>query len=399
MWITVKNKNSTEIDSRSVKQILDIYPEENLSEERRAFIDAFQSNSIEFKVLVDEADKIMIPWQLFFLDRDSLKEELRRIDKMRADKTSNRLFAKRKGSGDITSKRIVDRVIQLQNFVSDNFDFPVNLFCGSLVGMSDQDAIYQIISYFNFDINFFRKLSKERALKYLIEKIENNNINVSQGVLTNKILPNHQVVKNSVYKNTSGFVIRDEKIPFIFLPSETNPDEVSGRQIYTLIYLIVLIGLNQYDFFLKKDFAREALAAKGKIARIYRITSELLLPSDVTDELKGVEITSEIRDELASTYKMTPTAVLVTLKLRECISSQEKYEELLPPIYIAPKVKKEMNPPKIETSVKKFCGKHAFILINKAIKSGGLSSIQAQYLLFGSVNKKGFKEYRKSLKI
>lgn len=275
----------------------------------------------------------------------------------------------------------------------------MNQFCGSLVGKNDKDAVSHILSYFSIDIDKFRNYkNKASSLEYLIKKIEDKNINISQGVLTNKMLPNHQVVNNSVYKNTSGFVIKDEKIPFIFLPSEINPDETDGRQIYTLIYLLVIIGLNQYNFFIEKDFKTKAIKAKGQQAKIYRITSELLLPRTQTDLLKDQTVTTEIRDDLSLKYKMTPTAVLVTLRIRNTITHDE-YKLLLPPEYKPQKNTNIMKSPGIETSVRKFCGKHSFDFINTAIKNGSVTSVQAQYLLFGGVNKKGYKKYCVYLKI
>jgi len=132
---------------------------------------------------------------------------------------------------------------------------------------------------------------------------------------------------------------------------------------------------------------------------LYRLTSELLLPKEITDTLKGEEITTEIRDDLSFKYKITPTAVLVTLRIRKIITKEE-YINLLPPEYKKPKQKKNnMHAPGIETSVRKFCGKYSFDVINSAIKSGAIQSIHAQYLLFGGVNKKGYKKYREKLKI
>lgn len=398
--LTVNKKQSVEIENAVVAKILGMYPEEKLIA-RPIFQDAFTSDSIEYKDLKEESDKILIPWQMFLLDSRNLKKELDHIEKMRADKISSKLIAKRTGVGGVTSKRIIDRLIRLQNFITTANILPTNTFCGSLVGKSSTDAVTHILSYFDIDINKFRGYkNKSSALSYLLGKIEGKYVNVSQGVLTNKMLPHRLVVDSSIYKNTSGFVIKDEKIPFIFLPSEINPDEVEGRQIYTLIYLVVLIGLNEYDFFIEKNFKTKALSAKSKQKKIYAITSELLLPSAVTETMRGTLVTSTVRDNLASDYKITPTAVVVTLRIRKVISTKAEYEALLPPPYVPSKTSTHFSrTPKIETSVKKFCGVYSFESVNAGIKSGQLSSTQAQYLLFGAVNKKNFKKYRDGLNL
>lgn len=400
MILIVNNKQSVEIENAIVAQILNMYPEEKLIG-RPVFQDAFANNLIEYKDLKDESDKILVPWQMFLLDSRNLKKELDHIEKMRADKISSKLIAKRKGIGNVTSKRIIDRLVRLQNFITTTHTLPRNAFCGSLGDKSNVEAVAHILSFFDIDINKFRGYrNKSSALSYLLEQIESKYINVSQGVLANKILPTWQVVDNSIYKNTSGFVIKDDKIPFIFLPSEINPDEVEGRQIYTLTYLIVLIGLNEYDFFLEKNFKAKALSATNKQKKIYAITSELLLPNEATEKLRGSVITTTTRDSLASEYKITPTAVIVTLRIRKIISTQTEYEALLPPPYEPPKTStRHSRSPKIETSVRKFCGRYSFDFVNTGIRSGQLSSTQAQYLLFGAVNKKNFKKYRAGMNI
>ena len=398
MWICINNKKITEINTKAVSDLLNIYSEEHL-DKRVVFNNAFNTDKIEFRDLKSESEKILIPWQLFFLNPSNLRDELEHINKIRADKVSTKLVAKRKGMGLVTSKRIIDRLIRLQNFICTEVKSPINEYCGSLVGKTTSEAISHILSYFEINFDTFTDYkNKASALDYLIKKIEARNINLSQGVLTNKILPNWQVVENSVYKNTSGFVIKDESIPFLFLPSEINPEETDGRQIYTLIYLLVVTGLNQYDFILERDFKAKAISAKGQQQKIYRITSDLLLPPESTEEFRGKIITSQIRDNLSLKYKITPTAVVVILKIRKFITKEE-YVALLPTPYIAPKIKERRHSPAIETSVRKFCGKYSFETINSLIKSNLITNTQAQYLLFGGINKKGFKTYRSRLKI
>ncbi len=396
----LNNHKSTELDNSAVAQILSLYPEEKLIE-RPVFKNAFANDSINFAELQSESEKILIPWQLFFLDAINLKHELDHIEKQRADKVSAKLVAKRTGVGNVTSKRIIDRLIRLQNYISQNGSLPKNSFCGSLINKTEKEAVTHTTVFFGIDINKFRSYkNKSSALAYLIERVESKCINISQGVLTNKMLPTWQVVDNKIYKSTSGFVIKDDSIPFIFLPSEINPDEVDGRQIYTLIYLLALIGLNEYNYFLEKDFRATDLSSTGAQRKIYGITSEFLLPSHETEELRGKTITPQIRDNLASAYKITPTAVVVTLRMRKIIPTKEEYEALLPPPYKpVTNIDRHVNAPRVETSVRKFCGKYSFEYINAGIRTNSLSSIQAQYLLFGSVNKKGFKKYRIGLKI
>ncbi len=398
MYVTVDDTNSVEIEDGVVKRILEIYPEEGLIN-RPVFSTAFTNGQIDFSDLQKESEIILIAWQMFFLTSANLDIQIDHIDKQRRYKISPKLIAKRKGSGNITSKRIIDRLIRQQNFLTTSTVFPKNLFCGSINGFQPSQAANQILSHFEIDRNqLWRFTGKGKALEYLIRQVESKNITVSRGVLTHKILPMHQVVSSDVYRNTSGFVIKDDRVPFVFLPSEVNPDEVESRQIYTLVYLLSIIGLGQYNYFLDKDFKTKMLKATGVPARLHTITSELLIPSIEVEPLRKERVTRSTIDTLSSKLKVSPLALVTTLHLRGIISKQE-YESLKPPPYVPKKNKRRGRAPRISTSVEKFCGRITFQTINRSIQAGTLPSTQAQYLIWGAPNKKGYRKYRNELGI
>lgn len=397
MKLLINNKISATLDDKSFRGVLSIYPEEELAK-RKIFAEALKNGEIDFNDLKSEAEKIIIPWQMFFLELKNLKVELTRIEKLRHQAEMVQA-AKRKGAGKVTSKRILDRLIRSHAYIAANHKLTENTFCGSLKStVLYSDAVSKICKYFDIDINSFRSKNKSNALAYLIEKVESKQINICQGVLnSNKILPLLNDSR-SVYKNTSGFVIRDESLPFLFIPSEVNPDERDGRQIFTLLYLLVLIGLDAYSYQIDRDFKTKMLSAKGQERKAYGIVSEFLLPLEKTKELEGTTITSEIRDNLAKEYKLTPTAVVVILKKRGVISEPE-YKSLIPTLPPAMGKKGNSRTPRIEFSVRKFNGKYAYKYINEDFTAGKLTSVQTQYLLFGCIYKKGFKKYRQNLGI
>ncbi len=398
MWIITQGEKSTEIKEDVIRRVLSLYPEEEL-ESRPIFKKAFNTGKIKFEELKQEADRILIPWQMFLLTEENLNAQMKHIEEQRIYKVSSKLIAKRKGAGEVTSKRIIDRLIRQQNFVVSQKILNPNKFCGSLKGLQIKSAVNKILASFEIDYTkLWQFTSKGKGLEYLIGCIESNNINISRGVLTNKILPTWQVVPNNIYKNTSGFVIRDEFIPFIFLPNETNPDEVESRQIYTLIYLLAVIGLEQYEYFLEKDFKAKMTNAKGMNNKLHNITSELLMPRSETNKFKGKKLTIKLRDSLASKFKVSPLALITTLKIRGVISN-DTFQDLKPEPFKPTSGSTNRRSPKITTSVKKFCGQISYNLINEGIRNGSLSSIQSQYLIFGSVNKKGYLRYRKELNL
>jgi hypothetical protein len=397
MWITVKDSKSTEIENNVFRSILEMYPEESLGS-RIVFREAFASGQIEFSVLKNESEKILIPWQMFFLNSTNLRIQITNIEKQRKFKVSPKLIARRKGAGNVTSKRIIDRLIRQQNFLLSTLKFPKNGFCGELKGLRNSEAVEKILSYFKINrSNFWDFSTKRKALEYLVEKIESKNINVSKGVLAHKLLPNWKVVPNNIYKNTSGFVIKDERVPFVFLPNELNPDELEGRQIYTLIYLMTIIGLEQYDYFLDKNLSLKEVEGGGVVAKLHDITSGLLIPSSEVEQFRDEQITLKERDSLTSRLKVSPTALLITL-LKRSIISRKQYEALKPSPYVPQKNDKDKkHSPKVSTSIRKFCGQITYQAISDAITSGALQSIQAQHLIWGAPNKKAYRAFRSEI--
>lgn len=393
MLITVNGNFATEIEDAVLNRILNLYPEEKLSG-RSAFEKAFRLGSIELKALKEESAKILIPWQMFFLNADNFDDQIKHIEDQRKHKVSPKLLSKRRGAGNNTSKRIIDRLIRQQNFLTEQSDFPINTYCGSLCRMSPKKAAEQILKYFGVERStYWDYEKKEKALDYFIEKVESKYINVCRGVLTNKLLPMHQVVDYDVYKNTSGFVIKDDRIPFIFLPNEINPDEAVSRQLYTLVYLLVIIGLGQYDYILKRDLKAQSLMPTRIENRLHSITSELLIPHSELNQYKGQQITPTIRDSLCQKLKVTPLALVTSLKVRGVINDMQ-YEELKPAVFQHGNVKREnVSHPHVSTSIRKFCGNHTYKAICFAIKSKSLPNTQAQYLIFGSINKNGFRKF------
>lgn len=399
MKISVKGKLSVEIDDIVVERILGLYSEEKLHE-RPFFKDALDGKLSEYKDFRLECDKIIVPWQLFFLEPNSLETQISHIEEQRSHKISKKFLAKRKGLGGVTSMRIVDRLIRLQNYTIQNTSYQENEFCGSLQKMDTSHAVQKMRQNFELSLREFReKSTNETALKYLINQLEKRQINVARGVLTNKILPNSKVVQNDLYKNTSGFAIKDIRIPFLFLPSETNLDEADSRQIYTLLYLLVVVGLDQYDYAIEKDFTTKIIKGAKQVRRIHSIVSEFLLPRRENTEIDVRLLNESKRNELSKRYKISPTALITILRTRKIIDA-EKYEELLPEkSVINQKSKSPMRTPKISTSVRKFCGLQSYSALNSGIRNGVLPSTQAQYLIFGTINKKKYKEYLQELNI
>lgn len=396
MKLFVNNRESVYLDENTFLKILDMYPEENLKS-RDFFSKSLIDKKIDLEKLKKEADIIQIPWQMFFLNPLNLEKELNQIENLRFEKIKKKFFiSKRNGLGNITSKRIIDRIIRIQESVVELTAPEINQFNNLLVGNNYKQKSQKLIKFFDIDIDtFLEKNTKRESLEYLIEKIESKNIYVSQGVRTNKIFPESPSLRK-IYKNTSGFVLKDDFIPFIFLPGELNDSESNGRQIYTLLYLLVVIGNGDYNYAVSKNLNRKFkasyLIANGSRKEIFKTVSYILLPESVTNEL-NININRNLVSKLSSLYKLTPTAVIITLLDRNIIDKdhylvteiQNPSDSLLKKTFF--------DRVSVSESVKKSFGLKSFSILNKSFKDKKIRSKQLQYLIFGYINKAKFKEY------
>lgn len=394
MKLKVRNTEAVRLNDESFERVLNMYPEEAIAQ-RAVFAEALRTGAIEFEALRNEAAKTLIDWQLFLLEPPQLIKEMQRIE-ARRHQAAPVLAAKRSGAGRITSRRILDRLIRCQTYVAQRTTLSKNTLCGALDGLEVVEAAARLREKLGFVPRVFRAASKGDALQHLIGIAEGRQINVCQGVLTNKMLP-QLTDSRSVFRNTSGFVLANDKVPFLFLPSEVNPNESDGRQIFTIVYLLVVIGLGAYEYLIALDLAMAMLKSRGKQALVYAITAEFLLPATDTENIVGAAVTGNLRDELARKYKLTPTAVLVILRKRGILSAKQ-YEALLQPTPMLPK-RPGGRAVSIERSVRKFNGKYAFEQINRDFAARRITGVQLQRLLFGSISKRVFREYRRALEL
>ncbi len=205
-------------------------------------------------------------------------------------------------------------------------------------------------------------------------------------------MPAANTIRSS-YRKSSGFVVKDSKVPYLFLPNEISDNETAGRQILTLLSLVMLIGLDQYNLYVTGTLETR-IGTNRTLNRIYGVASEILLPFTVTDRLRGSPITEDVRDDLATHYMQTPSAIIVTLKQRGLIDDDSTYQSLLDSIPKGNGSKTTKRTPHLDTAVRKLCGNATNNDIINGLRSHSLSSVDAQYMMFGRVDKLKFEKYK-----
>lgn len=198
-----------------------------------------------------------------------------------------------------------------------------------------------------------------------------------------------------VYRKSSGFVVKDDKVPYVFLPNELNDNETAGRQILTLFVLLIMIGNEQYDLYLSGELELYVNGQK-KLQQAFGVATEILLPFSATEQYNGMRITATVVEDLSSKYMLTPSAVIVTLSQRGLITTDTQRQQLqdalttsLPDTSSTPK-----RAANIDNAVKKLCGAATTTDLISAIEAKSLGSIRAQYLIFGRVDKLRFAKFK-----
>lgn len=391
MWLTHKGKRCVELDDRVFARLLTYYPEEELL--RRPILEAAQEEGeISKSDLIKEADILFIPWQMFLLKWDNLLAQIKNIERNRKDKIRAVALSSRSGGSGPLPARLVDRYIRAQTFLTSASGLPPNPFNGCLRGKSISAAVAELRARLDLDMDaFWAKGTKERALEYLMGQSEKAQINVARGTADARLMPRSSNHK-ALYKNVSGFCLRDERIPFVFVNSSMAEDEEPlGRQIYTLVYLLALVGLSQYTLIRDwKPGASYAGRQGGYLKRAHDIASELLLPAGALASYRGTQITEEVVLELGSRHKLTPTAILYRLKRDGYITAEEE-AALSGPSVVR---KSSGRTAHIENAVSKLNGRLVVTAVTTAFPKGLITQNQAQYILFGRVRRKLWREYR-----
>jgi hypothetical protein len=352
---------------------------------------AIESDEISKSDLIAEAETLFIPWQMFLLTPSNLTKHLRRIEKNRADKINVKQLAHRAGFEGQTPYRLIDRYIRAQTFLLSHQSFSPNAFCNSLSGKTTQQAVTAISSHFNIDRDaFWNRRTKELARDYLIEKLTQHQVNVAIGSSDARLMPssdNHR----KLYKNISGFCLKDDRVPFIFINANLSDyEEPIGRQIYTTLYLLALIGLGYYT--LTRDWRPGKTSGAGNtyFRSAHRIASEFLFPTAELEKYRGKPISKETISSISNRFKLTPTAVAFRLHQDGLIGADET-EKITPEPF-----KKSGGPrtPRIDRTVRRLNGSLVVNAVNASFGRNRITQNQAQYILFGRIRRKLWRDYR-----
>ncbi|MYV28351.1 hypothetical protein GQ649_14165 [Rhodococcus sp. DSM 6344] len=348
-----------------VRAVFEALLENSVASDYVAYHNAVDKGSIKFKNLVFLATKGEIPYSLFFAPLPLVETQIE-------TKTAKLLEGVGKSTFSVNSRDVVElRSIELivkdllrkQALLKKHDDTLARNEIVGLLGRPgrpvEEDAAKLMRAIGLTHTAMRTAKNKQTALEHLIERLEANQILVSRSV--NNFMPQR------LKKKFSGMTIKDHKVPYIFLASESDREEPFGRQVFTLTLLTVLIA--------RKIFAPVTYDAKStglSPGPEFEIVGEILMP---TGEISRLPLAS--LDEIvaaAEEFKVTPSAMTVRamrLKRIDIETANHHLDELAR--RHADRPKSTARNPLPVNAVKKYAGRELSSRMFDVLDTGKLS--------------------------
>lgn len=352
------------------------------------------------KDIKEIATRSDIPYPLFFAPQDKVNKQIEDYKKNIEERMPGKdeMVLSHRGKLQINeAKLIINDLSRKQEFLKNYVleDEKDNHWIGFIRKRFPKDApteevAAEIRSYFEIDLQHMAKISKARCLDYLCAQVEKKNIFVS--------LSSYNFMPQNLNRDVefSGICIKDKKFPYIFVNTRDGDEdplilETEGRQMFTVISMLVSTGMNIFAFSAQKGAFKHPFREK-----IFEVTGAVLVPEN---RLKGIKINSveEVQD-YATQFKVTPSMLLMRLKGLKIISGSAfaQYRDALKRKLLA-KQPTQKNQPLPQNGYGKYNGARFSRETLAALKNRKINLEQAKNILFRRGKKMDnalWKEYR-----
>jgi hypothetical protein len=299
-----------EISKKGFISLLDVGPVKQYAD----YETALSTGSINFAVLKELAFKADVPYPLFFAPFEQIRLQIRDYNAQIYSRIPSKKDFSLHSRGRLRIediKLIVKDISRKQIFLS-RYVLPEatdNPFIGLIAkGVKEKQSVISLAetlrSHLGVNLEELRSGSKEKVVAYIANCAEQNNIFVS--------FSSHNYMPQRITGlDMSGICIKDSRFPFIFINTkdgEENPRiiEPAGRQTFTLVAMLVSIGMNKFIFNNKTKDTKAPY-----LNEVYSIVGEFLIPaSDIAGETAE---TIEDLKNLSNRFKVTPSMCLYRL--------------------------------------------------------------------------------------
>lgn len=263
------------------------------------------SSSLPWSELVKLSEYARIPLPLFFAPKALVEDQLKANEASLLCGVSKTNYSIN-GRGNIDLRMIeliVKDLIRKQQFLKGwDTSLTDNHLLGILsrTGESAVDSSARLMDALAITHqDLWNQTTHRGCLDFLIHRLEENQVLVSQSV-------DHFMPQRLRGVELSGITIKDRKIPYIFLAGGSfNEDiEPTGRRIFTLVLLLVLITRNIFSPVTYNAASRNPIGS-----REYDIAAELLMPKRSVLNHSLTDITAI--KKVARSFHVTPSALVI----------------------------------------------------------------------------------------
>lgn len=374
------NKERVSIDKDVFVNLLDF----SVVQELKVYIDTIANHEIRFRDLKLLAQKADVPYPLFFAAKDKVQKQLANKDKRIYSKLPSKDEIKLSSRGrlevrdiELIAKDLSRRQEFLKTRVLPKSD--LNTFVGCVAkmikaGNTNEAIATEIKSILQLDLNLLRSFPKKKGLEYIRNKAE------MQGVFVS--FSSHNYMPQNINKEVefSGICVKDKMFPFVFINTrdgDENPKilEPDGRQIFSLLSMLVCIALNWFVISIKTKDKDE-----GIHNTVFAIVGELLIPAVDLLNLKLTRL-DDVK-EYAEYFKVTPSMLLMRLKELKKID-QATFDVFMSTLSEErKKASKHRNAPLQINAYAKYNGERFSKEIIRAYRLGNIEQEEVKSLLF-----------------
>ncbi len=287
------------------REVFELLLINSVASRRVAYAHGVERREIAFHDLVDVSRAARIPYSLFFAPLPFVQAQVGlKTEKLLAGLTKESFSLNVRESVRLRDIELILRdLIRKQRLLTEkDRSLGRNRLVGLLSrrGESVEVDAQRFSDTLRLDMDHIRSArTKDVATERLIRCLEDNQVLVSQS-------QNHFMPQRLAGVSFSGMTVKDSKVPYIFLPSGDEGEQVTtaGRRNFSLMLLAVLVARG---IFAPVNYDSTAAATNNEYE--YDLTAELLMPqASFPRRFEEGRVEFEV---LADDYKVTPSAVIV----------------------------------------------------------------------------------------
>ena len=306
IYVTTR-EGGVSVSKKSFRLLLD----NSVAGSYSAYQGALETGRITLKGLQDLAHRGEIPLPLFFAPEEvveaQVKHKLELLLRGLSQRDTFRIGSRetiRLGDIDLLLRDLLRKQEQLRKVDKTLVKNPVMGKLGD-PRRPPEELANTLKDLIGFSPEHFRAIRTKRdALEYFVDCLEAKQIFVSRSV-------HREFMPQAITKSFSGMTVKDNKIPYIFLPGGDPEEglEPAGRRIFTLTLLAVLVAEKRFATVSWNHGDLEDEHLEGESGRTYDVAGAFLMPkSDLAafhlEDLPDIEAAS-------NAFHVTPSAVVV----------------------------------------------------------------------------------------